>query len=106
MHGHVGVVRILLRAGANSNVESTDGKRGTPLHLASGKGHLAVVEALIEAGANVNHDIVATCSTSLMIPAKSGHIDIVHRSSSSYALFSQRERIPALRLLRLALTMA
>ena len=75
-NGRVGVVRILLRAGANPNVESTDSHRVTPLFLASGNGPLAIVEALIEAGANVNH-IDARGLTSLMAATTKDHIDIV-----------------------------
>jgi ankyrin repeat protein len=70
------VVRLLLRAGVNPNIVSTDGKRATPLHIATQNGHLAILEALIELGANVNH-IVDRGWTLLMMATARGHIDIV-----------------------------
>ena len=74
--GRVGVVRLLLRAGANPNIVSTDGMRATPIYIATQNGHLAILEALIEVGANVNH-IMANGTTSLMLAANEDRIDIV-----------------------------
>ena len=53
MEGHLDVVRLLLRVGANANLaRSADG--ATPLFLAAMYKHEAVVKALIEGGADVN----------------------------------------------------
>lgn len=49
--GDVGRVRALLKAGADVNARTGDGK--TPLMLGAILGHVAVVRALIEAGADV-----------------------------------------------------
>lgn len=55
-HGHVSIVRLLLRRGADPNVFS---KRGAPLHEAAGCGHEDIVSLLIQSGADVNmqHDV-------------------------------------------------
>ncbi|XP_035661736.1 uncharacterized protein LOC118405989 [Branchiostoma floridae] len=50
--GHVGVVELLLKAGAR--VDSTDESGATPLHEAASGGHAGVVELLLEAGADVD----------------------------------------------------
>ncbi len=42
---------LLLRAGANPNIQSAD---GSPLHVAAAAGHAALLRLLVEAGAFVN----------------------------------------------------
>jgi ankyrin repeat protein len=49
--GHVRIVRRLMRAGANPNVQVKG--IGTPLHLAACYGHLDCARALVRAGADV-----------------------------------------------------
>jgi len=70
-YGHAAVVRVLLGAGAESDIPSTGGDRQTPLHLAASEGggtlvaadfaagadHVAVVRALLAAGAAVWTDV-------------------------------------------------
>ena len=75
-NGHVGIVRYLLRAGANPNVVTTDGFGMSPIIIACALGHPSVVQALIEEGANVNHSR-PDGATSLMIAVQLGHIEIV-----------------------------
>lgn len=48
--GNAEAVKVLLKAGARTNLQRGDGK--TPLHLAAGVGNVEVVRALLEAGAD------------------------------------------------------
>lgn len=48
--GHAAVVAVLLQAGADCDVQNSNGN--TPLHLSSGKGWVEVAERLAAAGAN------------------------------------------------------
>ena len=69
-YGHEGIVKVLLKAGADVN---RAGERGeTALMTASKKGHEAIVRALLEAGADVNKaDKVG--ATALLISTQEGH---------------------------------
>lgn len=50
--GHLEVVQVLVKAGANVN--QADRQGAAPLHHAAHKGHLGVLQFLIKAGADVN----------------------------------------------------
>ena len=52
MNGHAGVVRLLLKAGANTEIRDTWEK--TPLYWAVANGHLGVIRLLVEHGADIN----------------------------------------------------
>lgn len=65
----VDVVRVLLRAGANTEVSGQYGE--LPLTLAAKKNHVVVVRALLEAGAS--HGVVPLAAS-----AEEGHLDIVN----------------------------
>jgi ankyrin repeat protein len=52
-HGHLAVVELLVRRGADPNVRDA-GDNATPLHCAAGAGHAGVVRALLDAGADVH----------------------------------------------------
>jgi hypothetical protein len=52
-NGHVEVVALLLKNGANPNATEKN-LQTTPLHWACYKGHLKIVEILIQAGASIN----------------------------------------------------
>lgn len=53
VHGHTGVVRLLLQAGADANVESVgDGSTGLPLCAAASWGHTETVRELLAGGAD------------------------------------------------------
>jgi hypothetical protein len=45
VNGHLEVVRVLLKHGANTNLRDTEGK--TPLHRARSEGHLDIVSFLL-----------------------------------------------------------
>lgn len=55
MNGHEAIVKLLLEAGANINLEDRGG--GTPLSHATKNGHETIAKLLLEAGAN-NYDEV------------------------------------------------
>ena len=72
--GHNEVVRLLLDAGAETNLAATDGYNA--LILASRKGHNEVVRLLLDAGADKN--LAATDGyTALMAASHNGHIEVV-----------------------------
>ena len=50
--GHIDVVRLLVDAGANANLASSNGQ--TSLHIAAQKGNVDAVHFLVAAGANTN----------------------------------------------------
>lgn len=51
--GFLDIIRLLLTAGADPNLRSSEGKM-TPLHYAASCGRTEVVATLIRAGADVN----------------------------------------------------
>ena len=53
--GHHDVVAILIHAGADVNLATTDEYADSPLILAAQNGHVECVDYLIKAGANVNY---------------------------------------------------
>jgi ankyrin repeat protein len=72
---HLGVVKLLVGAGAKVNAQPTD-KRSPPLVSAVLGGDLQVVKYLVECGADVTY----RCSYGfmpLLLAARDGHIDIV-----------------------------
>ena len=52
VHGHTDLVRLLLQAGADVNVQNEYGE--TVLHQAAWQGHASIVALLLEQGADVN----------------------------------------------------
>jgi ankyrin repeat protein len=76
-NGHVDVVRILLRAGADPNQAYTDEYAESPLIKASLKGFVQIVDELISAGANVNYARPNDGCTSLMYATQTGFVDVV-----------------------------
>jgi uncharacterized protein len=50
--GHLGIVKLLIRAGAS--IEAKDSHGFTPLDQAVGEGNVAIVKFLLKAGADVN----------------------------------------------------
>ena len=53
MIGHLKCIEILINAGANVDISSSDNRK-TPMHIAALNGHATVVQMLIDAGADVN----------------------------------------------------
>ena len=51
--GHLKCIEILINAGANVDISSSDNRK-TPMHIAALNGRATVVQMLIDAGANVN----------------------------------------------------
>jgi ankyrin repeat protein len=52
-HGHLALVELLLRQGAEPNARDA-GDNASPLHFAAGAGHVDIVRALLDAGADVH----------------------------------------------------
>ena len=74
LQGHLGVVNVLIGAGANVNHVENEG--WSSLILASDKGHVQVVRALLAAGANVNH-ANNYGSTAVNRASRFGHTEVV-----------------------------
>ncbi len=76
-HGHLSIVRLLLRAGAKIDDRDRDPKRqGTPLHYAAWGGHLDIVQWLLGQGASLSElDIVG--NTALLYAVYGGHRHVV-----------------------------
>ena len=70
--GHLKVVELLLKNGANLNDTSSC---SPSLKAAAGGGHLKVVELLLKNGANLNG--TSSCSSSLEAAAGGGHLKVV-----------------------------
>jgi ankyrin repeat protein len=83
--GHVDVVRILLRAGADPNQALTNESAYSPLIQASIRGFVQIVDELISAGANVNYATPTgniekgfiPGTTALLVACEQGHVDVV-----------------------------
>ena len=52
--GNMEMTRMLLEAGADPNLASTDGYESTPLKKAAQRGHTEIIRALVEAGADID----------------------------------------------------
>ena len=71
-NGHLEIVEILLRAGADVNQL---GKDWRPLRIASSAGHLEIVNALLAAGAKVDEED-ETRLTPLIAAVLAGHLEV------------------------------
>jgi len=54
--GHIDCIKVLLKAGANVNLQNKTGE--TPLHKASWRGNLEAIQLLVEHGANVTIRVI------------------------------------------------
>lgn len=73
-NGHINIVKMLLKKGANPNV--ADNQSFYPLHLAASKKHLAIVRELIAHGADLNA-VTSSLGTVLHIAAAIDFYDIL-----------------------------
>jgi hypothetical protein len=73
-NGHITIVDLLLKAGADVNKERKQG--GTAIYLASQNGHADIVRLLLAAGADVNKALDSG-NTSLIIASSDGNTEIV-----------------------------
>lgn len=74
-HGHLAVVRILLKAHANINQPTND--LSCPLFAAVDGGHKKIVELLVRKGAEVNGTHTSSCWSCLHQSAYKGYSDIL-----------------------------
>ncbi|CEJ93162.1 hypothetical protein VHEMI08771 [[Torrubiella] hemipterigena] len=74
--GHLEIVRQLIEAGCDINLQAKD--RKTALHAAASAGHLDIVQQLIYAGADINIRMTDE-KTALHIAASVGNLDIVRQ---------------------------
>jgi len=70
-YGQVGIVKLLLKKGADVNIRNDGGE--TPLHYATGCGQVEVMKVLLENGAKVSEKGTA-CGTPLQWAAENGRI--------------------------------
>jgi ankyrin repeat protein len=75
-NGHVGVVRVLVSAGANVDLARA-GDGATPLYMAAQNGHDIVASVLLDKQADVNQATADGGITPLYAAAHYGHVDVV-----------------------------
>ena len=68
--GHIGVIRLLVKAGANTNYATIDGENA--LHLAASKGHSSICTLLVEEGGAAVDGIDSDGNTPLISAALMG----------------------------------
>ncbi|HLB40235.1 MAG TPA: ankyrin repeat domain-containing protein, partial [Candidatus Babeliales bacterium] len=85
-HGRAKIVRQLLAAGANPELQAP--ALGTALTAAALTGHSAIVEKLLRAGANVNAQ-TPDGPTALIVAAQGGHMAVVQQLLAANALVDQ-----------------
>ena len=90
--GHVGIVDLLIDAGANAGLADRIGL--TPLLVAAGTGHLPVVCRLLEAHAAVDQ-AKQDGATPLFIAAQEGHLQVVSRLLEAHAAVNQAKQTGA-----------
>ena len=75
LHQIHSIVDLLLKAGADPNLQLKDG--ATPLYMASQSGYTDIVRLLIQANANPNLQLLSDGSSALHIASQRGHSDVV-----------------------------
>lgn len=91
--GHMPLVRLLVRAGANVN--STTRTNSTPLRAACFDGHYDIVKFLVENGAGKSYILCVRCLTNLSVCAGANINSITTTNSALLraAYFNGRGRI-------------
>lgn len=84
------MVQLLLAQGAIVD-QAGDGRRDTPLFVASSQGHYQVVELLLDKRANVNQDANDGC-TPLISASLKGHQQMVELLLSKGAIIDQPDK--------------
>ena len=73
--GHLKIVQLLLEAGVDTDVATTDG--ATALYCSACMGHVEVARLLLEAGADKDAAMTEDGSTALYVAAQNGHLEVV-----------------------------
>ncbi|CDF33838.1 unnamed protein product [Chondrus crispus] len=88
--GHVAVIEILVKAGADLTISNAFGE--TVIHLAARKGQDELLNALLKAGVDVNAKSRGYEETAMHVAAKEGHSDFVRALAKNGGNLDARSR--------------
>ena len=88
-YGHVDIVDLLIKCGADCNQSDKYGR--TAIHAASEAGHVDVVDVLIKCGADCNHSD-EDGRTPIHEASEAGHVDVVDLLIKCDADCNQRDK--------------
>jgi ankyrin repeat protein len=84
LHNHVEIVKLLLDAGARTDIHTDNNV--SPLFLAAMSGNLAIVQMLVDKGANVFAERTTDGATPSDVARALGHEEIANFIETHYAI--------------------